>query len=61
MSGFRKYLEKQLGNEEFKMEHKAIRVEFDVVRALIAARIESLNQKGLAELSSVRQSNFSRI
>lgn len=62
MSDFRKYLEKQLENEEFKMEHEATRAEFEVVRALIAARIESnLTQKELAELSGVRQSNISRI
>lgn len=62
MSDFRKYLDKQLQNEEFRAEHKATRAEFEVVRALIAARIESnLTQKELAELSGVRQSNISRI
>ena len=62
MSDFRKYLEKQLQNEEFRAEHEATRAEFEVVRALIAARIESnLSQKELAELSGVRQSNISRI
>ena len=62
MSDFRKYLEKQLQNEEFRAEHEATRAEFEVVRALVAARIESnLTQKELAELSGVRQSNISRI
>ena len=62
MSDFRKYLDKQLQNEEFRAEHEATRAEFEVVRALIAARIESnLTQKELAELSGVRQSNISRI
>lgn len=62
MSDFRKYFEKQLQNEEFRAEHEATRAEFEVVRALIAARLESnLSQKELAELSGVRQSNISRI
>ena len=32
MSAFRKYLEKQLKNEEFKTEHKATRAEFNFLR-----------------------------
>lgn len=62
MSDFRKYLEKQLQNEEFRVAHEATCAEFEVVGALIAASIESnLSQKELAELSGVRQSNISRI
>ena len=55
MSDFRKYFEKQLQNEEFRAEHEDTRAEFEVARALIAARIEfNLSQKELAELSGVR-------
>ena len=32
MSDFRKYLEKQLENEEFKAEHEGTRVEFNFQR-----------------------------
>ena len=41
MSDFRKYLDKQLKNEEFGTEHKAARAELEVVHVLIADRIES--------------------
>lgn len=62
MSDLRKYFEKQMQEPEFKAEHEKSRVEFELVRALIAARMEAnITQQELAERSGVRQSNISRI
>ena len=62
MSDLRKYLNKQLQNPEFKVEHERTKSEYEVVRALIAARIEeNMTQQQLAERSGIRQSNISRI
>ena len=62
MSDLRKYFDKQMQDPEFKAEHEATKAEFEVMRALIAARSEAnLTQRELAERSGVRQSNISRI
>ena len=62
MSDLRKYLNKQLQNSEFKAEHERTKAEYEVVRFLIAARIEeNMTQQQLAERSGIRQSNISRI
>ena len=41
MDDLEKYREKQMQNPEFRAEHEATRVEFELTRALIAARMES--------------------
>lgn len=62
MSDLRKYIEKQMQDPEFKAEHDATRVEFEVVRALVAARTATnITQQELSLRSGVRQSNISRI
>lgn len=62
MSDFKTYRKKQLENPEFREEYEAIRPEFEITRALIAARTsENLTQKELSEKSGIRQSNISRI
>ena len=62
MSDLRKYIDKQMENEEIRKEHEATRAEFNVTRAIIEARMaEGLTQKELAERSGLRQSNISRI
>lgn len=62
MSDLQNYLEKQMENPEFRAEHEATRVEFEVTRALIAARLSlNMTQKELAKRSGIRQSNISRI
>ena len=49
MSDLRKYLNKQLQNPEFKAEHERTKAEYEVVRFLIAARIEeNMTQQQLA-------------
>lgn len=62
MSDFRNYLDQQKKNPEFAAEYEAMRPEYEAIRAVIAARLESrMTQKELAEKTGIRQSNISRI
>lgn len=62
MSDFRKYLDQQMNDPEFAAEYEAQRPEYEAIRAVIAARLEShMTQKELAEKTGIRQSNISRI
>lgn len=62
MSDFRDYLNQQMNDSEFAEEYEAMRPEYDAIRAVIAARLEShMTQKELAEKTGIRQSNISRI
>ena len=62
MSDLRRYIDEQMKDPEFKAEHDATAIEFEVTRILIAARAEAnLTQHELAKRSGVRQSNISRI
>lgn len=62
MSDFRNYLDQQKKNPEFAEEYEAMRPEYEAIRAVIAARLESrMTQKDLAEKTGIRQSNISRI
>ena len=62
MSDFRNFVNEQLQDPEFRKEYEAARPEYELTRALIAARIDAgMTQKDLAEKSGIRQSNISRI
>ena len=62
MSDLRKYLDQQMDDPEFSAEYEAQRPEYEAIRAVIAARLEShMTQKELAEKTGIRQSNISRI
>lgn len=62
MSDFRDYLSDQLKDPAFAAEYEAMRPEYEAVRALVAARIETgMTQKELSEKTGIRQSNLSRI
>ena len=62
MSDLQKYKAKQMENPEFREEYEKMRPEFDITRALVAARIsQHLTQEELSQRSGVRQSNISRI
>ena len=62
MSDFRDYLTKKLNDPEFAEEYEKMRPEYEAVRAVITARLESgMTQKELAEKTGIRQSNLSRI
>lgn len=62
MSDFRKYLDEQLEDPEFRAEYEDTRPEFEVMQTIIKARLEShLTQKELSLKTGIRQSNLSRI
>lgn len=62
MSDFQNYLNKQLEDPEFAAEYEAMRPEYEAIRAVISARLEShMTQKELAQRTGIRQSNISRI
>lgn len=62
MSDFQKYLDSQMNDSEFAAEYEAMQPEYEAIRAVIAARMESrMTQKELAEKTGIRQSNISRI
>lgn len=62
MSDLKNYIKKQLQDPNFKAEYEESQSEFEVMQAIIKARLEShLSQKELAKKSGIRQSNLSRI
>jgi len=62
MSDLSKYIKKQMNDADFKKEYYESSLEYELIKALIAARIDSnMTQKQLAEKSGIRQSNISRI
>ena len=62
MSDLQKYKKRQMQDPEFKEEYERTRPEFEIMHALVDARIsQNLTQKDLAEKSGIRQSNISRI
>ena len=62
VSDLQKYKNRQLQDPEFKAEYERTRPDFEILHALVEARIsQNLTQKELAEKSGVRQSNISRI
>jgi len=62
MSDLKNYIKKQLKDPNFKAEYEESQSEFEVMQAIIKARLEShLSQKELAKKSGIRQSNLSRI
>ena len=62
MSDFTKHLERSLQDPKFAAEYERLRPDYEAIRAIIGARIESnMTQKELAEKTGIRQSNISRI
>ncbi len=62
MSDFQKFKAELLKDPEVAAEYEALQPEYEVVRALIGARLEmNLSQEQLAQRSGIRQSNISRI
>ena len=62
MDDFAKHLKRSLQDPAFAAEYEKQRPEYEIMRALIGARIESnMTQKELAEKTGIRQSNISRI
>ena len=62
MRTFDDMLSKQLENEEFKKEYKAIQPELDIIRAIVDARTsQNLTQKELAERTGINQADISKL
>ncbi len=62
MSDLKKYLNEQMKDPEFKAEYERSMPEYEIMKAMVAARNEmNLTQKELAEKIGMRQSNISRI
>ena len=62
MSDFQKFKEDLLKDPEVRAEYEALKPEYEVIRALVSARLEqNLTQEQLAQRTGIRQSNISRI
>ncbi|MBE5977241.1 helix-turn-helix domain-containing protein [Lacrimispora xylanisolvens] len=62
MRKFDDFLAEQLQDEELKKEFDELQPEFDVIRAIVDARIsQNLTQKQLAERSGINQADISKI
>ncbi len=62
MSELQDYVREQRKDPAFAAEYEKLRPEYEAIRAMIGARMESrMTQKELAEKTGIRQSNISRI
>ena len=62
MDDFRKYLDQQLQNSEFTAEWNALEPEYQIIKAIIAAREEKkITQKELSAKTGITQADISRL
>ncbi|MGN0326246.1 MAG: helix-turn-helix domain-containing protein [Lachnospiraceae bacterium] len=62
MSRYTEYKEKALSNPEVKEEYDALQPEYDIIQAMIDARIsQNLTQKELSDITGITQADISRI
>ena len=62
MKKYDDFLAEQLRDEEFKKEYDNLQPEFDVIRAIVDARVsQNLTQKQLAERSGINQADISKL
>lgn len=62
MSDFRKYLNEQLKDPEFKKEWDALQPEFEIIQAMIDARAKTgMTQKQLSEKTGIAQGDISKL
>lgn len=62
MSSYRDYKNKVLQNPEIKAEYDALQPEFDIIQAMIDARIrQNITQKELSDRTGITQADISRI
>lgn len=62
MDDLERFLNEQMQDPEFAAEYETLQPEYEAIRAVVGARIEShMTQKQLAEKTGIRQSNISRI
>ena len=62
MSSYREYKEKVLGNSKVKAEYDALQPEYDIIQAMIEARVkQNITQKELSARTGITQADISRI
>lgn len=62
MSSYKAYKEKALSNPVVKAEYDALQPEYDLIQAMIDARIsQNITQKELSEITGITQADISRI
>lgn len=62
MSRYKDYEEIVLTNPEVKEEYEALQPEYDLIQAMIDARIsQNITQKELSEITGITQADISRI
>lgn len=62
MSSYRDYKEKALQNPEVKEEYDALELEYDIIQAMISARVnQNITQKELSVRTGITQADISRI
>ena len=62
MKNFDDFLETQLQDDEFRKEYESMQPEFDVIKAMIAARTsQNMTQKELAERTGIHQADISKL
>ncbi|SES92720.1 transcriptional regulator, XRE family [Pseudobutyrivibrio sp. C4] len=62
MSSYREYKEKALKDPEIKAEYDSLEAEYDIIQAMIDARInQHMTQKDLSAKTGITQADISRI
>ena len=62
MSSYREYKEKALKDSEVKSEYDSLEAEYDIIQAMIDARInQHMTQKDLSAKTGITQADISRI
>lgn len=62
MSSYKDYKEKVLQNPEVKAEYDALQPEYDIIQAMVSARLaQNMTQKELSAKTGITQADISRI
>ena len=62
MNSYKAYKQKVLQNPEIKAEYDALQPEYDIIQAMIDARVEQhMTQKDLSARTGITQADISRI
>lgn len=62
MATLREHKEELMKNPEFRKEYEAMQPEFDVIRAMVDARVSrNMTQKQLAERTGINQADISKL
>ena len=62
MSSYKEYKKRALQNPQIKAEYDALQLEYDIIQAMIDARVQqNMTQKDLAAKTGITQADISRI